>query len=287
MRVFKLFRKIWHVKFFLRIMLIMGNYELVFTKQQGQLHYSGDIALNAISLTENTSPMFASFYYSTPGTYSSAIIIPAGVYSIFITVAGASGGYDYTNAYAACGGSGAVVTATMSVQPGDQYTIIVGGAGNYRFGFNFGRLYGGYNNAIAVSGSTEGAGGGGGSEIVSVSADIRLVVAGGGGGGGGDNSCSEPSTGGAGGTPDGGSPKVGCGADIEFPVGGWQYSGGNRGFRPSSGRIGTSGYLQYGGNGDHLFGGSGGGGYYGGGGGASSGGAGGKAHQILIFSRFQ
>lgn len=93
---------------------------------------------------------------------AATFMVPAGLASIDVIVAGAEGGTSTgeSGGMAIAGGKGAVATATLAVAGGDALTILVGGLGGN------GRC---------------GAGGGGGTWIVRGSE--LLVVAGGGGGG--------------------------------------------------------------------------------------------------------
>ena len=133
--------------------------------------------------------------YSTPGTYT--YIIPAGVHSANLTVAGAgggAGGFDGPNP-SQPGFAGNTVTATIQVTPGDVFTFIVGGGGSagvHATGsgggaggidpagtYNGGR--GGNAGPVPISG---GGGGGGAATTVRLGATQIIVAAGGGGRGG-------------------------------------------------------------------------------------------------------
>jgi hypothetical protein len=98
--------------------------------------------------------------FATAGDYA-AWTIPSGVTSIGVIAVGAGGG----NVSGVDGGAGATVTTTgLSVSPGSQITVTVGGAGTEGFA------------------GSSGAGGGGSSNL-SVGNTV-VIVAGGGGGGG-------------------------------------------------------------------------------------------------------
>lgn len=96
--------------------------------------------------------------------------VPAGITSITVDVQGAGGGQG-----ASSGGKGARLQATLTVTPGDQLTLTVGGQGGA----------GAYSSNTSYSGGVSmrvGGGGGGGSYLVGPST-TPLVIAGGGGGG--------------------------------------------------------------------------------------------------------
>ena len=190
--------------------------------------------------------------------------VPNCVTSINVTIAGAEGGGTYS-------GSGAVLTGTLNVIPGQQLEINVGGAG---FMLN-GGWNGGGNGATANTTSNISYGGGGASDIRISPFNMtdRVVVAGGGGGMGGGNTDE---FGGHGGCNNG---QDGTGTFGDPGDGGTQNNGGNGGTGwvgwTGTGNAGFNGSLGVGGNGgnDQCFnvgpGGGGGGGYYGGGGGGA------------------
>ncbi|HLY02889.1 MAG TPA: hypothetical protein VKR56_10420 [Candidatus Cybelea sp.] len=218
--------------------------------------------------------------------------VPSGVTHVTITAYGASGapGGSYFEGFAASGGPGGMVTATIPVTPGELLAIFVGGSG----------LLGGFN------------GGGGGTSqycldhhkycyaVGAGASDVRqggdqlanrVVVAAGGGGGGTDGYyCSGKSNcyqlnGGAGGSGGGREGVSGRGGDLDNTRGG---SGGSGGTQSTGGKGGAGGGRSCGGFEGRLgrggiggfvrdrcggAGGGGGGGYYG-----AGGGGGGKGH---------
>jgi len=226
-----------------------------------------------------------------------AFIVPAGVTTVQVTLVGgvgAVGGEGNSGSHSA-GGSGATVTATLAVSPGETLFAETAGDGksNGTGGYN-----GGGSNAR--TGET-GGGGGGASDVRTCSAAVspsscaggsslatRLVVAGGGGGGGrggadtGDAAVIKGGTGGSAGEPGGEGAfdtHGDAGGEGGLP-GGTSAPGGAPGGHSSE--AATQGQLGVGGNGGNSFaaaGGGGGGGLYGGGGGggglqfAESGGA--------------
>ena len=193
-------------------------------------------------------------------------IVPENVTEAKFTLYGAQG---------AGGGNGARVTSTLSVTPGEVFTIYVGGAGvNGTGGYNGGGN--GYR------------GGGGATDVRRGGSDLadRILVAGGGGGvGEGGGGCFDTcetgwtfaggtggDSGAAGGTGEGSAPAPGGGAGTTSAGGaGGSYGAGS----------GTGGQLANGGAGGTSSGcgiafcggtgGGGGGGLYGGGGGGGGG----------------
>ncbi len=212
-------------------------------------------AANSIALGSTANANTNLTYTGSSQTYT----VPANVYSIKITLYGASGAGAGGGAL---GGYGGETQGTLTVTPGETLTVVVGGAGS---GLTGG--YGGGGNGYA-----NGAGGGGGSWILNGS----TLLAAAGGGGGAAYFCGA----GAGGGSTGGNG--GCSGPAA--TGGTQSGGG-------SGQIdGSNGSYLQGGNGGTTYSGpgqgsgGGGGGYYGGGGGASqygNSGGGGSAYVPL------
>ncbi len=201
--------------------------------------------------------------YTTPGTYS--YVVPAGTSRLIVDARGAEGGSSsVTQGYAAPGGAGGRLKASIAVTAGETLTINVGGAGvSTTGGFN-----GGGNGGNG--GSTFGGGGGGASDVRRGSAltDRLLTAAGGGGGAGaGSGAAGLTGVGGAGGYPTGGS-----GLNSTSSVAGGR-GGTQTGPGPSSASPGAAyspGSLGQGGASHSYFSGGGGGGYYGGNGGGVS-----------------
>ncbi|MFN8345172.1 MAG: glycine-rich protein [Spirosomataceae bacterium] len=181
--------------------------------------------------------------FTTDGSFT----VPPGITSVEVVAKGTRGGNN--------GGGGGVVSATLSVTPGEILLIKIAAKSGYGF--------------LGVTGGNFG----GGATDIRTSEDIstRLIVAGGGGG------KTVQGTGGAGGGLVGGDGTAPTGTDAGGKGGG-QSAGGAGGIGTSFGN-GGDGSLGQGGNANANGGGGGGGGYYGGGGGAygnsSSGGAGG------------
>lgn len=210
---------------------------------------------------------------------SQTLSIPAGVNTMQIEAAGASGG----NPVGGTGGYGGWISGTYSLG-GSATTMYayVGGKGT-DVGSSGGDLAGGFNGGgkghfptnTSNSGYAASAGGGGTDiRIGGTALANRIAVAGGGGGGDG-----YLLTGGYGGYPDGGfgsgqsSPDAFSGAR---GLGATQTAGGAGGAGATNGsNAGQSGSLGVGGDGGTTSytygqGGGGGGGYYGGGGGGSA-----------------
>ncbi len=190
--------------------------------------------------------------------------VPPCVNSINVTVAGAKGG-------GSTGGTGAILTATIAVTPGQVLNIYVGGMGTV------GNASGGFNGGGTGRASTDGnsayhsCGGGGASDIRigGTALSNRVIVAGGGGGKGGGSSQV------CGGNAACVNGLAGCSTYGAGGGGGTQTAGGTGG-APWAGTPpgGTAGVLGIGGGGglwQTASGGGGGGGYYGGGGGGNDG----------------
>ena len=220
----------------------------------------------------------------------SIFIVPEGVTSLAVEVAGAVGGPGGIERFIgpSPGGQGAIITGTFPVTPGDTVRIVAGvsgGPGSDHFdfsasapliggigGFGYGTGGdGGSANPGVLTAMTGGGGGGGGSAILVNSTPV--VIAGGGGGGGGaqgntrrdgSGSISPPRTG-----------PGGAGGDFESMGGeGWTCIGGSGGSGGVGGSGGTTNGSDDGANGG-IFNGGLGGTNLGGGNGASGGGGGG------------
>ena len=203
---------------------------------------------------------------------SQEFIVPNGVSTLELELAGGSGGYAFMKKelYGTFG-LGGRTTAIYNVTPGQHFIINVGGKGEDGALTNSGA--GGFNGG-AAGGLNEneyaGGGGGGSSDIRMADGALnsRLIVAGGGGGAGKY---------GAGGNGGGlqGTNGYGEGENAE---GGGQTKGGLGGMYYKSvfaenGSFGNGGSSSAG-----TTGGGGGGGWYGGGGGAFGDGAGGSSY---------
>ena len=203
--------------------------------------------------------------------------VPTGVTKITVTASGARGNDGVGDGasggeYDSPGGLGGRVTATITVRPGEDLTVFVGGSGRHR-GFNGGG-----------SGQLRFGHGGGASDVREggVTLGDRVIVAGGGGGGGAVGYCESTSCGygmggdgGMGGGREGGGGAKGRGyLHGAGGGGGTQRAGGKGGTGSGSGCDGAPGTSGAGGAGQSTcggFGGGGGGGYFGGGGGGAGG----------------
>ena len=204
--------------------------------------------------------------------------VPPGVQQVTITAFGASGQMgndDYYGSYAAPGGLGARVSATVTVSAFSTLDVFVGGAGSDG-GYNGGGSGGGYSGE-----------GGGASDVRQGGTGLsnRVVIAAGGGGGGSAGDCISTSCGysegGAGG--DGGGQQGLPGGNAAGHFGGdggggaTQQAGGKHGKSVNRSCAGSRGQLGVGGAGGGgssscgSLGAGGGGGYYGGGGGGAGG----------------
>ena len=178
--------------------------------------------------------------------YNQIYVVPTGVTSVYLTIAGAGGG---GGGYA-IGGAGALVQGYLAVTPGQTYYIIIGGGGKGSDGpvQSYISAFGG--GGVANSKGVY-AGNGGGRSAMQLTLGTDIVDAGAGGGSG----AGEGGKGGANGTA--GSYGLG--------LGGTQSSGGAN-YTGSNGIL-TNGYSS----------GGGGGGYYGGLTGNNDGGGGGSS----------
>ena len=226
--------------------LLIFNTDAQQANQWDGTHWVAPLALDA------TSAVLIG-YTGGPQTYT----VPAGVTSLRVELAGASGG---TSFFGQPGGLGGRVQATLAVTPGQQLTLFVGGAGSLNSA--------GYNGGGGASFSV--GGGGGATDLRAGGAALanRVLVAGGGGGGGdfGAGGC-------------GGGPRACAGAPAFGNTGG--EGGGPTGPGAGGSPDGLAGSGAAGGNtssaggGAGGAGGAGGGGYWGGGGGGSGAGGGG------------
>ncbi|MDO7875296.1 IPT/TIG domain-containing protein, partial [Hymenobacter sp. ASUV-10] len=192
-------------------------------------------------------------YTGAPQTY----VVPAGITQLKVVAQGGSGGSN-----------GAVVTAIVTVTPGETLTAVVGGEGIYDQTGSAGGYNGGTKgDDLDFANENYGGGGGGATDLRRaigngstgdyLTSRNALVVAGGAGGGGYNEN------GGDGGTPN----------NADAPNGG---GGGGTASGPGAGvGTGTSGVNNVGGAAEvGSYSGGGGGGYYGGGGGGGGAGIG-------------
>jgi hypothetical protein len=220
---------------------------------------SSSIAADVTNIGINCVANTVSF--TTPGSYTWTV--PAGLTSISVVATGGGGGGGGLSGTIAgyAGGSGAIVTGTLSVTPGQVLNLVVGGGGQS-----------GSNGPPDCCGYLFGAaGGGGGSSNVDASTDPQIlavypeIIAGGGGGGGVDGGSGNTGgfggdAGGAGGAGDAGANGNLIGASGPGGGGASGGIGGAAGSSPGlSGGNGNGGAGgQGGGNGNTVAGGSGG-----------------------------
>jgi hypothetical protein len=245
--------------------------------------YQGPPFITNMNIINNTNNNPITVRFTTPG--SASFTVPNRVTSITVIATGGGGAAAKSNAI---GGTGAKVTAILTVIPGDILPIFIGG--------------GGYNSVSPGAAGQIGGAGGGGATHINVLTSNRIVAGGGGGSGdgqgGGSGAISNTGAGGNGGGISGGYggdagiagiPGIGgSGAANGGQGGNGNSGGGGRGGVASGGALGGLGGngngLGVGGDGGTgvaLGGGGGGGGYGGGGGGGilgevGGGGAGGS-----------
>jgi gliding motility-associated-like protein len=197
--------------------------------------------------------------------------VPNCVTSIDVVVAGAQGGGSQIQTGTALGGQGAVITETISVNPGDVIWFTVGGEGGC--GDNSAGFNGGGTGFASDNGNNNynSCGGGGSTNFQLVNGIDYIIAAGGGGSGGGSVTNNVGGAGGCATGSPGGNTYGGGGG------GGTQSNGGING-TPWAGTVGTpvaqAGSFGQGGNAGFwqtASSGGGGGGYYGGGGGGIDG----------------
>lgn len=132
---------------------------------------------NQFAILSSGTPPYHKDSYTSPGTYTWKC--PSGVTTARVTVAGGgSGGYKGVFNMNSAGGSGALVTSTVSVSPNSTYTIVVGagGAGGYQNSYP---KDGGTSSALGVSAR--------GGKALSSSGDAVSYGNGGAGGAAGNN----------------------------------------------------------------------------------------------------
>ncbi len=238
------------------------------------------ITASATGLTQASAAAQIRETFSATGSLQS-FVVPTGVTSVTIDANGAGGGGGN-----GVGGTGASLTGTYAVTPGDTLAVIVG--------------KGGIGTAAA------GAGGGGGSFVYDSTTSTLLIAAGGGGGGSSlGNATSEAATtttnGGNGGNngfggnagngglatgtagAGGGVVTAGANATLNSSTalgGGVTTATGGGAGGAADGTINAGGYGGGGGGGSSTAGGGGGGYSGGGGGGYDSGGGGGASFSV-------
>ena len=193
-------------------------------------------------------------------------LVPDGVTQLQVTATGASGGEGEGGSV---GGRGAVVSATVQVQPFQTLYVNVGGRGGEGSTGGDGGFNGNGDGAILTS---TGGGGGGATDVRfgTQPADRVLVAGGGGGGGGGDDSAPGGDAGDDGAT--GAVPGTAGKAGTVGHYGSISANGGSAG--DANPDVGSGGNGGDSGGGATAGGGGGGGGWHGAGGGGSNSGSG-------------
>jgi hypothetical protein len=214
--------------------------------------------------------------------------MPEGVTSVTFDLYGAQGGSQPDTLHTAPGGLGAHVHARLSLKPGQELMIVVGG----RPAPNSGA--GGFNGGGSAQGpagrfSSTGGGGGGATDVRTgpgYTLASRVLVAGGGGGNGGNAYNYSSTIIWSQGAPGGTSEEPGCcginggGGGSPYGYGGTGGAGGadivyeqppSHAPDGSPGAWGAGGTAPAGWGSESGGGGGGGGGYYGGGGGGAAG----------------
>ena len=232
----------------------------------GLIIYNTNINKFCVNIGTPATPIWKQLQYEDMATNSKQVftytgsnqtfIVPAGVTSLTIKMWGAGG----AGGFYGIGGTGAYVTGTLTVTPGQTLTIVVGQGGSINYTSTFG---GG-----GAGGNASGGSGGGRSAIRNGS--IEIITAGGGGGGGG-NYNTYYTSGGGGGATNGNDSVTASGGNYSGKLGTTTTGGAGgtlAGTLPAApGTAGTS--LQGGTGGSSTYsGGGGGGGYFGGGGGS-------------------
>lgn len=234
----------------------------------GLIIYNTNINKFCVNIGTPATPIWKQLQYEDMATNSKQVftytgsnqtfIVPAGVTSLTIKMWGAGG----AGGFYGIGGTGAYVTGTLTVTPGQTLTIVVGQGGNTNGTTSFG------GGGSGGTGASYGGSGGGRSAIRNGATEI--ITAGGGGGGGGNypNFNYIPS-GGGGGATNGNDPGNVTGGQFSGKLG-TTTLGGAGGGNANGAIAGATGTSLTGGNGAsaNVAGGGGGGGYFGGGGGS-------------------
>ena len=149
----------------------------------GTLLLGGLLPLAAASSTAHAA---LTLTFDSPGEH--AFTVPAGVTSIAIEVIGGKGGDSQFSSTVSAGGSGADVTGTLSVTPGDVLYVEVGGNGGR--GEKAGATCLVTDPNCGVTSAPGGSNGGGGSGTRGINTSGPLYSAGGGGGALAIQTCS-------------------------------------------------------------------------------------------------
>lgn len=104
---------------------------------------------NQFAILTSGKPPYHKDSYTTPGTYTWTC--PAGVTTARVTVAGGGGGglYDALLKLKYPGGSGALITTTVSVAPNSSYSVVVGAGSDGSLDRNYPKN-GGTSSALGI-----------------------------------------------------------------------------------------------------------------------------------------
>jgi hypothetical protein len=196
---------------------------------------------------------------------------PKGVTAITFYALGAGGGGMSGSGATSNGGEGGSVDTTLSVHPGEVFTLDVGGGGSGNSGSS--GVAGGCFGGGGVGKAEEAGGSGGGGSFVAEGSTLLIAAGGGGGaqivanGGSGGKTAGNGGANGSASLGGGGATSSAVGAGGSGSPSGLPGSGPATATEPGEGGEAPTSGAQRGGGG-------GGGGYYGGGSGASDGGSG-------------
>jgi hypothetical protein len=239
------------------------------------LGFTGPAAAQALSPNPTRTLTFG--YVGPKEQY---VTVPAGITTAQVRIIGGHGGNSVNPYREVVGGDGAEFNGTLSVIPGQQIGIAVGGYGGdaerNQYPGEGGWGEDGWSGGRGGSSSTGDGGGGGGATGLRVLGTTTDVTAGGGGGAGGTGFDSTFNGGGPGGSA-GGDYWADPGHDGRGVGAGAGGKGSANATRSgAAGGNGSNAGGAGGGGGSGLWGGSGGGGGRTGGGGGGGGGAGGS-----------
>jgi hypothetical protein len=123
--------------------------------------------------------------FTSPGTYS--YTVPAGVTQLLVHAAGGTGASGVgLPGLGGVPGAAAIVEGSLTVIPGQSFTVVVGGAGNGTTGGYGGGGSGGVSSNLCCGNTAASGGGGGGASSILTGGAPQLSAGGGGGGGGGN-----------------------------------------------------------------------------------------------------
>ena len=223
---------------------------------------------NVCVVTKNSGGLISKTNYIYTGV-NQTLTIPSGATYMNISCWGAGGGSKPVAAWGGTsnnyGGGGGYTFASISVSPGQTYTIIVGQGGQNTLSGPTSGTYGGGSGQPMINDPNWYSASGGGRSAIKNSGGSDIVTAGGGGASGHSINSGLQVNGGAGGGTTGGNASY---TNYGGGYGGTQTAGGASGISTYQTGIGTpstgTGSLYTGGT-CGSYGGAAGGGYYGGG----------------------